>query len=103
MADFSEEELELIRQHRAKKAASARKVRARVKHDNGAEYEWDLDDDEADRLTSKYRLHDEGDGDANPDDEDDGEGAGAKGRRSHPAGAKAPAADSRKAPTYFRK
>lgn len=108
MADYSEEELELIREHRAKKARQAgRKVRVRGRHDDsGAEYEFDLEGDEAERVISRHR------GLFAEEDEDDGDGADdaeTHPRRSrktsgdHASGGEAGAGQGRKAPSYFKR
>ena len=64
--DLSDEELEVLRKHRAAKAKSGRKVKVRGKHDDsGAEYEFDLDGDDAERVISRHRslFEDTDDGD----------------------------------------
>lgn len=58
MADdtLSEEEQALLAKHRAAKAKSSRKVKVRGKHeDSGAEYEFDLDGDEAERVIARHK------------------------------------------------
>lgn len=57
MADeLSDEERELLEKHRKAKAKSTRKVRVKGKHeDSGAEYEFDLDGDEAERVISRHK------------------------------------------------
>jgi len=52
--DLTDEELELLEQHRAAKR-KPRAVRVRAKHDSGAEYEFDLDGDEAEKVISRHR------------------------------------------------
>ena len=57
MADeLSDEELALIEKHRKAKAKSSRKVRVKGRHeDSGADYEFDLDGDEAQRVIDRHR------------------------------------------------
>lgn len=58
MADdtLSEEEQALLAKHRAAKARSSRKVKVKGKHeDSGAEYEFDLDGDEAERVIARHK------------------------------------------------
>jgi hypothetical protein len=53
--DLTDDELEVLRKHRAAKAKSARKVKVRGKDDeSGAEYEFDLEGDEAERVISRH-------------------------------------------------
>ena len=53
--DLSDDEIELLRKHRAAKSKSTRKVKVRGKHDDsGAEYEFDLDGDDAERVISRH-------------------------------------------------
>jgi hypothetical protein len=54
VSDYTDEELELIEQHRAAKR-KPKSVRVRAKHDSGAEYEFDLDGDEADKVINRHR------------------------------------------------
>jgi hypothetical protein len=57
MADeLTAEEQELLEKHRKAKARNSRKVRVKGKHeDSGAEYEFDLDGDEAERVIARHR------------------------------------------------
>ena len=57
MADeLSDEEQALLAKHRKAKAASSRKVKVKGKHeDSGAEYEFDLEGDEAERVIARHR------------------------------------------------
>ena len=57
MADeLSDEERALLEKHRKEKAKNGRKVKVRGKHeDSGAEYEFDLEGDEAERVISRHR------------------------------------------------
>jgi hypothetical protein len=59
MADepLTDDEKEALRKHRAERAArSGRKVKVRGKHDDsGAEYEFDLDGEEAERVIARHR------------------------------------------------
>ena len=55
MADeLTDDEVEALRKHRAARAKSGRKVKVRGKHDSGAEYEFDLDGDEAERVIARH-------------------------------------------------
>ena len=56
MADeLSEEEIALLKKHRAEKAKSSRKVTVKGKHaESGADYEFQLDGDEAERVISRH-------------------------------------------------
>jgi hypothetical protein len=116
--EYDDDELELIRKHRAKKAAAqrqGRKVTVRGKHDSGADYEFELDGDEADRVISRHRAlwsdddGPDGEGDGGGDGEDAGEGAGdgegeaAQVRVRKPkAAAAAPAQPVKRSP-YFKR
>jgi hypothetical protein len=54
--ELSAEEQELLEKHRKAKAKNSRKVRVRGKHeDSGAEYEFDLDGDEAERVIARHK------------------------------------------------
>ena len=57
MADeLSDEEQALLAKHRKAKAASSRRVKVKGKHDDsGAEYEFDLEGDEAERVIARHR------------------------------------------------
>ena len=57
MADeLTDEEQALLAKHRKAKAASSRKVKVRGKHDeSGAEYEFDLDGDDAERVIARHK------------------------------------------------
>lgn len=57
MADeLTEEEQALLEKHRKAKAKSSRKVRVKGRHeDSGAEYEFDLDGDDAERVIARHR------------------------------------------------
>jgi hypothetical protein len=69
MADeLSPDELEVLRKHRAEKAKRSRKVTVKGRHEeSGAEYSFDLDGDDAERVISRHRSlfeeQAEGDGD----------------------------------------
>jgi len=53
--DLSDDEIELLRKHRAAKSKSGRKVKVKGKHDDsGAEYEFDLDGDDAERVIARH-------------------------------------------------
>jgi hypothetical protein len=82
MADeLSKDEQELLARHRAEKAKHSRKVTVKGTHkESGAEYSFDLDGDEAERVISRHRsLFEE-----EPDDE--GAGKGTKGAAAKSAG-----------------
>jgi len=54
--ELSDEERELLEKHRKAKAKSSRKVKVRGKHDeSGAEYEFDLDGDDAERVIARHK------------------------------------------------
>jgi hypothetical protein len=53
--ELSDEERELLAKHRAEKAKKHRKVTVRGKHESGAEYEFELDDDDAERVIARHR------------------------------------------------
>ena len=57
MADeLSDEEQALLAKHRKAKAASSRKVKVKGKHDeSGAEYEFDLEGDDAERVIARHK------------------------------------------------
>ena len=56
MADeLTPDEKELLAKHRAEKAKGGRKVKVRGKHDSGAEYEFDIEGDEAERVISRHQ------------------------------------------------
>jgi len=57
MADeLSDEEQALLAKHRAAKAKTSRKVKVKGKHDeSGAEYEFDLDGDDAERVIARHK------------------------------------------------
>lgn len=116
MADeLDEEERELLAKHRAKKAKArpGRKVTVRGKHDSGAEYSFDLDGDEAERVISRHRAlwadddppeedtEDEEGGDGGEAEEGDEGGPGGGGKRAA-GGSAAEGKPSRRGP-YFRK
>jgi hypothetical protein len=53
--ELSDEEKALLAKHRAAKARNARKVKVRGRDDeSGAEYEFDLEGDEAERVISRH-------------------------------------------------
>jgi hypothetical protein len=55
--ELSDEEKQLLAKHRAEKARSGRKVKVRGKHDeSGAEYEFDLEGDDAERVIARHRA-----------------------------------------------
>jgi hypothetical protein len=70
MADepLTDEEQALLAKHRKAKAASSRKVKVKGKHDeSGAEYEFDLEGDDAERVISRHKsLFEEADPGADP-------------------------------------
>ena len=53
--ELTDEERELLAKHRAERAKSSRKVKVRGKHDSGAEYEFDLEGDEAERVIARHK------------------------------------------------
>ena len=54
--ELSDEERELLEKHRKARAKSSRKVKVRGRHeDSGAEYEFDLDGDEAERVIARHK------------------------------------------------
>jgi hypothetical protein len=54
--EYTDDELDLIKKHRAAKAKNGRKVKVRGRHeDSGAEYEFDLDGEEAERVISRHK------------------------------------------------
>ena len=54
--ELSDEEQALLAKHRKAKAASSRKVKVKGKHDDsGAEYEFDLEGDEAERVIARHK------------------------------------------------
>lgn len=58
MADdtLTDEEQALLEKHRKAKAKSSRKVRVKGRHeDSGADYEFDLDGDEAERVIARHK------------------------------------------------
>ena len=57
MADeLTADEQELLNKHRAAKAKSGRKVTVKGRHeDSGAEYSFDLEGDEADRVVARHK------------------------------------------------
>ena len=57
MADeLTTEEQELLEKHRKAKAKTSRKVRVKGRHeDSGADYEFDLDGEEADRVIARHK------------------------------------------------
>jgi hypothetical protein len=66
--ELSDEERALLEKHRAAKAKSSRKVKVKGKHDeSGAEYEFDLDGDDAERVIARHKSlfeeQEEGDAD----------------------------------------
>ncbi len=74
MADeLSKDEQELLAKHRAEKAKHSRKVTVKGSHkESGAEYSFDLEGDEAERVISRHRsLFEE-----EADDEGAGKGTG---------------------------
>jgi hypothetical protein len=75
--ELSDEEQALLAKHRKAKAASSRKVKVKGRHeDSGAEYEFDLDGDEAERVIARHRslFEEQPEGDA-----DDGKKPARKG------------------------
>lgn len=77
--ELSKEEQELLAKHRAEKAKRSRKVTVKGKHeDSGAEYSFDLEGDEAERVIARHRsLFEE-------QAEDDGKKKPAAKEGSHP-------------------
>ena len=57
MADeLTDEEQALLEKHRKAKAKSSRKVKVKGRHDeSGAEYEFDLDGDDAERVIARHK------------------------------------------------
>ena len=58
MADneLTDDERELLEKHRKAKAKNTRKVRVKGRHeDSGADYEFDLDGDEAERVIARHK------------------------------------------------
>ena len=54
--ELSDEEQALLEKHRKAKAKSSRKVKVKGRHDDsGAEYEFDLDGDDAERVIARHR------------------------------------------------
>ena len=54
--ELSAEEQALLDKHRKEKAKTARKVKVKGKHaESGAEYEFDLDGDEAERVIARHK------------------------------------------------
>ena len=54
--ELTDEEQALLDKHRKAKAKSSRKVKVRGKHDeSGAEYEFDLDGDDAERVIARHK------------------------------------------------
>lgn len=120
MADeLDDEERALLAKHRAAKAKKqpGRKVTVRGKHDSGAEYSFDLDGDDAERVISRHKGlwadedgpdddddEDQGDDDESGDDDEDqggGQGGGKGGGKSA-AGASSDAAGTRRKGPYFK-
>ena len=77
--ELSKDEQELLAKHRAEKAKRSRRVTVKGRHeDSGAEYSFDLDGDEAERVIARHRSLFE-------EQQDDGEKkAPAKKESSHP-------------------
>ena len=54
--ELTDEEQALLDKHRKAKAKSSRKVKVKGKHDeSGAEYEVDLDGDDAERVIARHK------------------------------------------------
>ena len=54
--ELSDEEQALLDKHRKAKAKNGRKVKVKGKHDDsGAEYEFDLEGDDAERVIARHR------------------------------------------------
>ena len=54
--DLTDEERALLEKHRKAKAKTSRKVKVKGRHeDSGAEYEFDLDGDDAERVIARHR------------------------------------------------
>ena len=54
--ELSKDEQELLAKHRAEKAKNSRRVTVKGKHaESGAEYEFSLEGDEAERVVSRHR------------------------------------------------
>ena len=54
--DLTDEERALLEKHRKAKAKSSRKVKVKGRHDeSGAEYEFDLDGDDAERVIARHK------------------------------------------------
>jgi hypothetical protein len=105
--ELDDEERELLAKHRAKKAKQrpGRKVTVRGKHDSGAEYSFDLDGDEAERVISRHRAlwadedgpEDDGGGEDEGEEDTSGEG-GEEGGQARPRARGRAAAGSAAAP-----
>lgn len=74
--DLTDEEREILKAHRAKNKP-VRKVRVYGKDDKGAEYEFELDGDEADGVIKRHahlwKSDDPADGQAGPADDKPGD------------------------------
>jgi len=79
--ELSKDEQELLAKHRAEKAKNSRRVTVKGKHaESGAEYEFSLEGDEAERVVSRHRsLFEEEPEEGKP-------GTGAKKPAEKPAG-----------------
>ena len=54
--ELTADEQELLEKHRKAKAKSARKVKVRGRHeDSGADYEFELDGDDAERVIARHK------------------------------------------------
>jgi hypothetical protein len=54
--DLTDEERKLLEKHRKDRARNARKVKVKGRHDDsGAEYEFELEGDEAERVISRHK------------------------------------------------
>ena len=65
--ELTDEEQALLDKHRKAKAKSSRKVKVKGKHDeSGAEYEFDLDGDDAERVIARHKslFEEQAEGDA---------------------------------------
>jgi hypothetical protein len=97
---LTDEERELLEKHRAARAKHKRTVTIKGKHDSGADYEFTIDGDDADRVIARHSSlwADEDQGDEEEAEEDEDADVPAKPVRK----AAAPVATRRKS-AYFRK
>jgi hypothetical protein len=105
MADqLTDDERELLEKHRAAKAKRKRTVTVRGKHDSGADYEFTLDGDDADRVIARHSsLWADEDADDPEADVEDEEEADAEAPAKTAKASKTSAAATRRKSAYFRK